>query len=74
MDDLFLVKIAYESLKGHWNTANYLFPIFDRVIASKSYVASWDEEEFFCNSIEKKVEMQADAMKPVNQGDSNYQQ
>lgn len=39
------VKIPYEQLEGHWNDMHPLTLLIDKIIASKSYTASWDQED-----------------------------
>lgn len=46
-DSPFLVKIPYEHLKDQWDSINFLSPILNKVIASKSFIASWDQDEFY---------------------------
>jgi hypothetical protein len=41
-DGPFFVKIPYEHCKHRWNTTNRLSSVFDQVIASKSFIATWD--------------------------------
>lgn len=39
------VKIPYEQLGGHWNDMHPLILLIDKIISSKSYTASWDQED-----------------------------
>jgi hypothetical protein len=48
-DGPFFVKIPYEHLKDKWNATNKLCSVLSQVLASKSFIATWDEDEFFQN-------------------------
>src|ERR1700722_2366607 len=39
------VKIPYEHLKNKWNTSHPLPLLLDKTVSSKSYTASWDQED-----------------------------
>ena len=40
------VKIPYEHLRGKWNTSHPLTLLIDKTISSKSYTASWNQEDY----------------------------
>lgn len=58
-DGPFLVKIPYESLKGQWSGGSLLLPALDKVIASRDFIASWDEDEFFRSLEDGKIEIKS---------------
>lgn len=41
-DDPCHIKIPYEQLKGHWNSAHPLLKLLDQTRSSKPYTTSWD--------------------------------
>jgi len=46
-DGPFHVKIPYQDLKDKWNPTNPLKPLLNKVLLSKEFTSSWDEEGFY---------------------------
>ena len=51
-DGPFFVKIPHEHLKDRWNATNRLSSTLSQILASKSFIATWDEDAYFQNLFE----------------------